>query len=91
MGWTKTKYGVWGDTPQDLVNSYLDELLEKKVECGPLYFVKEKGEWRGKLRKDKKLRRIIDEVFVDSYQRPATSREFYHHIDVAVGLRQIEG
>ena len=86
MGWSETKWGAWGDATQDLVDNYLDELVGGKLHRGVGYFLDEKQHLRKKLVKSKKLRQEFDKIFQETFSRRGTTKEFTHHIDVAVGL-----
>lgn len=50
MGWSSKNGIMWGDTTQDLVDDYLDELVGKKFERSPLYFTGEKEKYRSRVK-----------------------------------------
>lgn len=88
MSWSEEDGIVWGDEPQDLLDDVLYKLMGRRYKVanpGELSHT-QKMQIAAILLQDKKLKQKIDRVYLENYNRPATSDEYRNLIRVGLLL-----
>lgn len=86
MGWMKSRTGIWGDEPQDIIDTAGDKLLLRREKGKQTELPRiRKFKILRTLLADKVLRAKIDKVFLRVWDRPATQSEYRKHIVAFLG------
>ena len=78
--------GLWGDSPQDIVDNYLASYgfkYDKK------YSKKDLKKYYDKARNDKELEADFYDEMYEDIEHNATRKEFLYHIRVGLGLKKV--
>jgi len=88
MSWSKVKVGVWGDTPQDEVDIFLEKRgFDWEEETSP----SEKRHFYRMAKASRPLRAAVNRSYQEGLKRNATQREFSYLIKTGLRIDSIEG